>query len=264
MKKLSSLFIAFILGFTLFASPAFAAIAQVTGAHAVAFQGATTASANFTGVNLIVVSQVSYTGAPATTLSDSLGNTYLPLTKQTSTGISATQLFYAVNPTVSSSMTFTGQNSGCDIHVQGFSGVATSPFDQQNGNAVLTGGGTSQQPGSITPTVNNELLIVGEGGYSSAGIPSNGDVNYTTIDANGSGGAGVSFQGGLWYSIQTTAAASNPTISWTGTNGDSEVAIASFKATAAGPATFGPATFTIGHDGGLFINNGGGLFIGQL
>lgn len=224
-------------------------IAPVAGAHAAGFQGATTTATDFTGVDLIVVGQVSYTGNPTSNVTDNLGNIYSPLSKQTGGTASAAQLLYCHAPTVSALMRFTPGNANADIHVVGFSGSAASPFDQQNGN--VAGAVTSIQAGSITPGANGELCVVLAGGFNGSGVPSSGDPNYTLIDANAFV-ASVSFQGGLWYSIQTTAAATNPTISWSGAGGDAEAVIASFKA-GAGVTNF-PISIAEAASGGATIS----------
>jgi hypothetical protein len=224
------------------ALPAFAAFAQVSGAKGSGLQGVATPSLNFTGVNLIVIGQITYNVSPISSVSDSLGNTYLPLTKQVGGTLESSQLFYAFAPTVSSSMTFSPGNSSADIYVVGFSGATASPFDQQNGSTNANA--SSIAPGAITPGQNNELTVVMNGYYNGTGIPSNGDVNYTLVAAHAFAG-GVSWGGGLWYSIQTTAASTNPTISWSVPSNDATAAIASFKAASVTP----PTTFT-----GMIIN----------
>jgi hypothetical protein len=222
-----------IAAFLLLASPfqAYASLAFVTGAHGKGLQGAATPSLNFTGVDLIVVGQVSYSGNVTTSISDSLGNTYTALTQQAlgNSTIERTQLFYKQNPTVSSTMTFTPGNVNADVYVEGFSGSASSPFDVQNG-FLNTVGGTSVNPGSITPSGAGYLVTALGGMYSgtNGALPVNGDGNYTTTDSSTMVGS-VSFGGAFSYFIQGSAVATNPTFSWTGTANDETAVIASFK-----------------------------------
>ncbi len=93
-----------------------------------------------------------------------------------------------------------------------FSGADTVvPFDQQNGVATPTTT-TSYQPGSITPSENNEVIvtaITSGGGVTSYSI----DSGFTISDQFDLSGGGH-FPLGMAYLIQTSAAASNPTWSW--------------------------------------------------
>jgi len=106
-----------------------------------------------------------------------------------------------------------------------FSGSSASPFDQQNG-AASTGLVTSQQPGSITPTANNELIVTLFGDSNCSSIPTI-DSGFTITDAiayNGSSNYG----GAVAYLFQNTATAINPAWSIT-SSGNTVSSIASFK-----------------------------------
>lgn len=208
-------------------------------AHAKGLQGAASGAVNFSGVDLIVCGQVSYSGNAVSTISDSSGNTYTALTKQAPGGaVENTQLFYKQGPTVSSSMTFTSGNANADVYAIGFSGSTTSPFDVQNGNGV--GPGSSVSPGSITPSGANYLVVVLGALYGPDGsLPVNSDGAYTTTDSS-TMVSSVSFGGCFSYSIQTAATATNPLFTWSGSENDSSAVIASFK----------PAT------GGVIVNSG--------
>ncbi len=67
-------------------------------------------------------------------------------------------MMYAVNPTVSSNMTFTTGTSGdySSLVVAGFSGVATTSPEQSHVN--VTGGSNPEQMGSVTPATGNLIL----------------------------------------------------------------------------------------------------------
>lgn len=199
-----------------------------------------TAGMDTTGATLLVaLTSIVATSAPAV-ISDSQSNTWTPLTGQSQSGQNTSQLFYVSNPTVGAShtVTITGSSIACSVIVFAFSGVTTSsPFDKENG-AVGSASATSLATGSITPTTDGQLIIVGaaSGGGSAAttgimtwnklvpGILSDG-MNVPVV-------AGSYYGCMMGFGIQQTAAAFNPTISLsgTGTNSKLTAVIASFKA----------------------------------
>src|SRR5258708_7687646 len=121
-----------------------------------------------TGANLIVLLTVDNAGG---TPFDSKGNTWTALTSQTINTV-VTRLWYSLNPTVGTLHTFTLQNGLPSIAMAAYSGaLASSAFDVQNGSNP--GSGTSIQPGSVTPSQANELVIYGTG-----------DVRTTTASVN--------------------------------------------------------------------------------
>ncbi len=198
-----------------------------TGGDTVTSDAIDTSTANF-----IVLVASTYTGGPNATISDSKMNSYSPLTEYSS--FSRCRIYYCLTPTVGGSHTFQADTTGGapTICVAAFSGVKTaSAFDVQNG---ATGGGVSNlQPGSITPSEDNELLITGYAGIS--GTPLSIDLSFTISDQVAYSG-GNNMLGALAYLIQTSAAAKNPT--WTSAPDFNAAAIASFKAGAA-PASSG-------------------------
>ncbi len=177
---------------------------------------ATTAGIDTTGASLLIICG-SFIGTSAT-VSDSVGgnsNTWTPLTG-TLTGGRSEQLFYCASPTVGSGHTFTVTGSFPAICVVAFSNTAASPFDQESNNF----GG---QPGSITPSEDNEVLVTGLG-HSDATSQSIDQSFIITDDiANG----GFSVGAAMAYLIETTATAKNPT--WTPSN-NGRVSMATFKA----------------------------------
>jgi hypothetical protein len=173
--------------------------------------GGATPSINTTGANFIVVAVSSYTTGPAATLSDNKSNTWTPLTLHSVTGGGQIQLYYSYNPTVGAGHTFSLAGTGIDgsLAVAAFSGVAASPFDVQNGATYTPAAGT-YSTGSITPTVNNELLIAAIADGSGAADSINSAFNmieqqYFVNSAN--------FGVALAFRILGTAAAINP--NWT-------------------------------------------------
>lgn len=197
--------------------------------------GGTTDAFDSTGANFIVVTLAMWE-SPAPSISDNKGNTYTVLTLTgTGTGASAC-IAYAKNATVGTGHTVTV--SASDIYpgavVAAFAGVdTTSPFDVQNG--ASSNYGTTKQPGSVTPTNDNSVVITAERFGDSS--PSE------TIDSPFTGNAILlaygdsgSSQGNLTsYEIQTTATARNPTFSGVSTSRTAKIAV--FKAAAGGGGT---------------------------
>lgn len=183
----------------------------------------TTATLNTTGADLLILG-LAYDGAAtfdlwASLWTDSQGNTWVPLTVQTSP---KAQIWYCKPSSVGSGHTVTivSDNSGgiyLAAYFAAFSGSASSAFDLQNGAA-----NTATSPGSITPSVDNALVI---SVVSSGSATPTVDAAMTVLDNNAVAG-GRSWGGGMAYKIQTTVAAINPV--WTGS---AACVIASFKST---------------------------------
>lgn len=182
----------------------------------------TTNAIDTTGATLLVVSS---TSAGNSVITDSKGNSWLPLTQRLSTSGGSVQLFYVTNPIVGTGHTFTNTQTAPSLSVLAFSGVITSsPFDVQNGAGAAAS--SSLATGSITPNQANEVIITGlavDGSTTSDYIVNSGFIASTYIPVV----AGQCFGSGIAYKIQTTATAVNPT--WSGTSGGLAVAIASFK-----------------------------------
>ena len=217
------------------------AIAYVAGVSSGTNSGGTTsAGVDTTGADLLVMVVCYFSGAAAPTVSDSKGNTWTALTAVQSTGGGAnnkTQIYYAKNPTVGSGHTFTasGASSFASLTAAAYSGCDTAaPFDQQNGTADST------QPGSVTPTQDNELVVTGLGGDVATYTSVNG--GFTLRNSVGVS-AGNYFGTGLADLVQTTAAAANPTWTVNSVTNSGNV-IATFKAAAA--ATGQPAARRFG------------------
>ena len=147
-------------------------------------------------------------------------------------GEGSTRLFYWQAPTVGSGHTWTLTgvlSSFVSVCVVAVSGSVASPFDQENG-AGSASSVTTIQPGSITPTEGNELVLCSYGGdFSGSPLSING--GFTIIDQVATIG-GASYASSLAYLIQTSAAAANP--AWSGFSAHCASAIASFKDTPGG------------------------------
>jgi hypothetical protein len=144
------------------------------------------------------------------------------------------QMYYVANPTVGTGHTFSFVGWARQA-VIAFAGVATTtPFDVENGQS---GGLADGTPGSITPSVNGEVVVCGLSVQNAGSLPFTLSGGFT-ITANVADAGGVPHGIGMGYLIQTTAAAANP--QWTTTGGSTvmSVDIASFKeATGGGAAT---------------------------
>jgi hypothetical protein len=202
-------------------------VAQFSGANTV-----TTSAISMTGAKLIVLTTSEFaSGATLCTPTDSSSNTYTGIVAQLfDSGANNTKLWYVLNPTVTSSMTFTctGTNNFPAIAVEGFSDTGSGPtFDTAVGANSGTTAVASQQPGSITPAGNNEVLISGFMNPVET-VPFTIDSGFTISDQeNFSSGTdeGIAFA----YQIQTTATARNPSWSWTGSPAVSGATQAAFK-----------------------------------
>jgi hypothetical protein len=181
--------------------------------------GVTTSAIDTTSANLLVAVCNWY--ASSGSISDSKGNIWT-LGFATSGADTQVSIYYVYNPTVGSGHTFTWSAANGPITVMAWSGSASSPADQSSGQN--TAGATTVQPGSITPSQNNELVIAGVDANNNI---SSIDSGYTITD-NESYTSGVSLGGAAAYLIQTTASATNPTWTLSGIN-DSGAAVMSFK-----------------------------------
>jgi len=191
-----------------------------------------TTAIDTTGATLLVISVSWYSGTTtALTISDSRGNTYTPLTLRNA-GNAAHRFYYCANPTsVGSSHGATASATGiyAVVTLSAYAGTApTASFDVENGATATSG--TSLATGSVTPAANGALIVSGWAGMNNTSNPTVGSGLTKTTSQNPS--AGTCIAGAMAYLIQTTAAAINPTWSWTGTDHVAE-SVAVFKATAA-------------------------------
>lgn len=212
------------------------AYAAISGAHLVArstnSNGFTSSSIDTTGGDTIFVVLSDIDGTP--TLSDSKSNTYTQLTGASKVGSGpAVSIWYAKNAACGTGHTFTvtATTKYPSICVQVFSGGDISaPFDtgKESGATSL---GTTIQPGSLTPSVDNCVLITGYGDDITSRTLSI-DSSFTITDQAGLVG-GQAYSVGMAYKIQTTAAAVNPTWTTTTSSNALRADMAAFKAAAA-------------------------------
>jgi hypothetical protein len=192
-----------------------------------------TASLNTTGANLIVVGITWYGtyGAPFTPppITDSYGNTWTPLTAQLAgSGQAASQLYYAISPTVGSGHVFTvgtpmPPSTYPTIYVEAFSSSGTPTFDQQTGASAVTA--SQVNTGALTPGGNNALIVVL--GNFDGGTVTNFNSGITITDSV-SYVPSVNFGGAMGYTTQSTPSSINPLMTNNGTWIDISAVMATF------------------------------------
>lgn len=167
--------------------------------------------------NIIVASAVT-AGGTGGTISDNKSNSWTSAVDKNDGATNRVTIYHVLSPTVGASHTFTWSGGAIEaIDVQAWRCPGGAPtLDQTNGTTSGT------QPGSITPTANNCLLIAGAAGGTDASAPTI-DSGFT-VTTSRAFTTSVCLNSGMAYLVQDTAAAINPTWSDTGAN-----AIASFK-----------------------------------
>lgn len=193
---------------------------------------------NSTGASLIVFHVSRNT--ESCTISDNKGNSFTLIQSITS-GTMVSEIYYCIPPPGNTGANHYFIYQACvppgampSIDVSIWSATNnSSPIDQQNSSSLSAA--TFGQPGSITPTANNELVITAvNAGTStaapiiSAGYSVSSSINFT---------AGRHVASGMAYYIQTLATATNPT--WTyGSSTVSAQNIVSFRALSTNNSNF--------------------------
>lgn len=210
------------------------AVVAHTSAGSTNTTSVTTAAINTTGADLLVMassacsSNCGFSGSE--TVTDSKGNTWTSLTAKDANN-AYVRLYYSKPTSVGSGHTFTfsytGANNYPALAVLALSGTNATPLDQQAAGGSA-GSGTTLQPGSATPGVNNEILITAISDYTPATFSINS--GFTIADQEAALSQGSNMGVALAYFVQGTAGALNPT--WTSnvsqTTGMSSV-MATFK-----------------------------------
>lgn len=188
-----------------------ALVAHGTGNAVSPATTATTPALNMTGATLLVIDCNSPNATITFTASDSSSNTWQAGIIQQAAADS-NQLFYAFNPTVSASQTFSCSSglASSSVYVEGFKNTLTTSavFDKQTH-------ANSATPGSITPAVSSEVFVTGVSSDTTApgGVSINSSFIVTDSTTNST------FEvGGMAYFISTGTAAENPT--WTNATTD--------------------------------------------
>lgn len=191
--------------------PVRAAIAVVaaTGASG-GLSSVTTSNIDTTGSSLITVVLASASGANAIT--DSASNSWSSLTAYGAGP--QVRIFYKVSPTTSATHTFSTGDFAASICVIAFSG--TGGYGSQETGAS-NGSGTTLATGSITPAVNNTLLVTGFTHNNNSGTPDASVDSSFSEQADVAANAGNNVACAIAYKVQTTATAEN--VTWSQPNG---------------------------------------------
>jgi hypothetical protein len=215
----------------------FALVSDVTF-QASGGSGGTTAGIDTTGASLLVCAIFANNGGTITP-SDSNGNTWTLVTSNSD----FFKVYRVQNPTVGAGHTFTitGNHSPAAIFAA-FSGAHTSSVDDlsSDNDGIFS---SSLQPGSITPSGNNFLVVTACATLDQTNTPAvTAPFSSNVIDAFPAS-SGNYIGGALAYEIQTTATARNPT--WSNLNGNSlGASIASFEVDAGQTVAVGQVTET--------------------
>lgn len=167
-----------------------------------------------TGANFIIVTIAYYQVVP--TFLDSAGNTWTLVRTDVQATNDHLRTYICYSPITSATHTFSANGSGGNtypaIAISSWSGVLSSGLDKQSGAGANSA--SSIQPGSITPTVNKELLICVFASDNAATSSQTINSPFTKIEGFGSQPFSLGV-GMAWY-IQPTAGAINPTWSFSG------------------------------------------------
>jgi hypothetical protein len=186
-----------------------------------------TTGANFARITASWYSNTEFGLTTSPTISDSKSNgAWNGLTTRTSANTNQSQRqWWILLTSVGSGHTFTisGNSGYIFAEVEVFSGAAASPFGGENG--AVSNSASSLQPGSVTPDQDNCLITTGVNAGACTSLSINSGFSAESLDVS----VGVNIAGGGAYLIQGTAAAVNPTWSWTGTEDGFAASIAWFK-----------------------------------
>lgn len=194
----------------------------------------TTGAIDTTGAKLLVLSASGSSAEPSFSPSDSKSNTWVPLTQQESS-LPANRLWYCIDPIVGTGHTFTlATNNGHEYYggpvVEAWAADGSITFGGESGSFTNSGGATSRAPGSLTPSVDNSLLVTGYAPPTSgSGISI--DSGFTK-DAQSPTPSGSAYTPTMGYLLQSTAAAVNPTWSLGSGSGSQATTMAWFYETA--------------------------------
>lgn len=165
----------------------------------------------------------------ALTVSDSKGNTWTLIRSQDNGFGIMNYLYRTDTPAVvgsSHTFTVTGTSTFASISITCFAGGATSSIDDQE-NSAGTIFSQTIQPGSITPSEANTLIITGITATDDNREPTTINSSFTVATSR-SAPSGLNV--GIAYLVQGSAAAVNPT--WTLANGSAthlDTTIANFR-----------------------------------
>lgn len=193
--------------------------------------GVTSDAINTTGANLIVVSVAWFAGGDSIVFSDSKGNTWTPLTAITGGATVVGVLYYCFNPTVGSGHTFSVAQGNIELGiypslcVTAWSGIASSPFDTENG--IGDSSWTTINTGSIAPSPGT-LVIAGLAFGSNSGGTISIDSGFTITDTIPTG---TPFGCSMAYKIQSGVSLLNPQWTSSAASNQGAAVIAAFSYT---------------------------------
>ena len=185
---------------------------------------ATTDAIDTSAADLIVV----YTAISGTLalLSDNKANSWTPF-QWVQSGSVYLQSWYCANPSVGSGHTFTSTSLSAailSIAAIAFSGADSSPLDATNWHNAGTA--SSTVTGSITPTVDNELILFATTASNHQVSPSV-DMGQIEVEHDITGSKDLPIT--VAYLVQETSAPINPTFSFSASCSSLLAKIASFK-----------------------------------
>lgn len=177
--------------------------------------GGTTAAIDCTGANLIIRSLEWFAGGSITSNTDSSGNSYGSpiITQGGGAGNNAVSIYAVVNPTVSSSQTFSvaGVGSFPTISIECWNDSSGTPaFDTGavNNGTALSASTIAAGTFAYLPTVPNALVLTSISSFTSVSVVYTPDSGFTVSDQTSPTASHVG--GALAYLIQTTATSVNP------------------------------------------------------
>ena len=180
-----------------------------------------------TGATLIVIGMVNVITDLAGLLSDSAGNTWTLKTAIIGTASRFFQFAYCINPTTSGSHVFTLSGGNCfypGLAVLAFSNTPAASFVAISTGADF-GAGTTGQPGSITPSNANNLLVT----YCVGDLDTSAVVNGVFHPAAEVMLKTTKLGACLAYAIQAAATTQNPTWTVGGNSGGVGTQMMEFK-----------------------------------
>lgn len=194
-------------------------VIAVTGAQAQSGASTTVSTPslafNGLGCNVILIGIAAGIDGTNPIPTDTNSNTYTKIGTNTHSGVQNINLYVCFNPVVSINMVFTyttSINTFPSIAVIGLSDLLNGTVDQTSGSANVSNPPNPNTPGSITPSIDNEIwisLAMDVAGVSGTGI----SVSIGTIAYSAGTITAQAYGIGMAYLVQTTAAAVNP--SWT-------------------------------------------------
>lgn len=170
--------------------------------------GFTTSALATSGATCLVVAVADDVGSPASTLTDSAGNTYGAATLTRTTTYTRLQVWVITAPATGGSHTWTIAG-GCyapSIAVLALSGVSGTSTVDVSSSAADTAT-NDVQPGSITPSRNHEAVVTI---YGSSDTAASVSAPFSPADG-ATTGTGNHRAISMAYDFQTTATARNPT-----------------------------------------------------